>query len=127
MRWIDPAAEVVMRLIRAALLASALPATALAEEPPPDVPEGVSTRYTCADGARLEVAYINAADGASYAVVAHAGRLVPMKAGPTGSGVRYVALDGSGLVWHAKGGAGFLARDDAGVTVIAADCTAEAR
>lgn len=115
-----------MRPIRAALLVTALPAAALAEGPPPDVPEGVSARYACAGGARLEVAYINAGDGASYAVVAHAGRLVPMKAGPTGSGVRYVALDGSGLVWHTKGAAGFLARDDAGMTMLAADCTAEA-
>jgi membrane-bound inhibitor of C-type lysozyme len=117
-----------MRLTRAAVLASALAATAaLAEGTAPAVPEGLSARYACAGGARVEVAYINAADGASYAVVAHAGRLVPMKAGPTGSGVRYVALDGSGLVWHAKGVAGVLARDDADEAVLAADCAAEAR
>jgi membrane-bound inhibitor of C-type lysozyme len=127
MRWIDAAAATAARLIGAALLlASGFPATALAQTSPPDVPEGVTARYACAAGVRVEVAYINAADGASYAVVAHAEGLVPMKAGPTGSGVRYVALDGSGLVWHTKGDAGFLARDDAGVTMIAADCLAEA-
>jgi membrane-bound inhibitor of C-type lysozyme len=37
--------------------------------------------------------------------------MVPMQAGPTGSGVRYVAFDDSGLVWHTKGREGFLARD----------------
>ena len=58
-------------------------------------------------------------------MVAHDGTLVPMKAGPTGSGVRYLSLDGTKLVWHAKGDRGFLARDDAGQTMIAADCAAE--
>ena len=47
-----------------------------------------------------------------------------MKAGPTGSGVRYVSLDDSRLVWHTKGTQGFLARDDADQTMIATDCTA---
>ena len=46
-----------------------------------------------------------------------------MKAGPTGSGVRYVSLDGTALVWHTKGDQGFLARDDADLTMIATDCT----
>lgn len=88
-------------------------------------PEGAAFRYACAGGATLSVAYLNPPGGESYAVVAHDGGLVPMKAGPTGSGVRYLSLDGTGLVWHAKGDRGFLARDDAGQTMIAADCTAE--
>jgi membrane-bound inhibitor of C-type lysozyme len=49
---------------------------------------------------------------------------VPMKAGPTGSGVRYLSLDGSELVWHSKGDTGFFAHDDAGETMIAQDCKA---
>lgn len=100
-----------------ALAALALPAAAQ------DVPEGLSASYACADGTRVAAAYINTPD-ASYAVVLHEGRLVPMKAGPTGSGVRYVSLPGiaPALVWHTKGAGAFLARDDAGETLIAQDC-----
>jgi membrane-bound inhibitor of C-type lysozyme len=88
-----------------------------------DVPEASVVGYRCAGGASLAVAYINPPGGDSYAVVAHDGALVPMKAGPTGSGVRYLSLDGSGLVWHTKGDEGFLARD-ADMAMIAEDCTA---
>jgi hypothetical protein len=48
-----------------------------------------------------------------------------MKAGPTGSGVRYLSIGEPRLVWHTKGDQGFLARDDAAMTMIATDCTAE--
>ena len=75
-------------------------------------------------GTTLAVTHINPPGGESYAVVAYDGRLIPMKAGPTGSGVRYLSLDDSRLVWHTKGDAGFLARDDAEQTTIAADCSA---
>ena len=50
--------------------------------------------------------------------------MIPMKAGPTGSGVRYLSLDDTNLVWHTKGDAGFLAHDDATMTMILADCAA---
>jgi len=50
--------------------------------------------------------------------------LIPMKAGPTGSGVRYLSLDRSKLVWHVKGDRGFLAHDDTDETMIATGCTA---
>ena len=73
------------------------------------------------------MAYINPPGGDSYAVVAYDGRLVPMKAGPTGSGVRYRSLDGTSLVWHTKGDEGFLAHDDADMTMIAGDCVARGR
>ena len=43
--------------------------------------------------------------------------------GPTGSGVRYVSLDDTRLVWHTKGRDGFLAHDDAEETMIAANCS----
>jgi membrane-bound inhibitor of C-type lysozyme len=102
-----------MRLIAA--FALALPAAAQ------DVPEGLTVAYRCDGGATLAVAYINPPGGDSYAVVAHDRRLIPMKAGPTGSGVRYLALDGSGLVWHTKGAEGFLARD-ADMAMIAGNC-----
>ena len=75
-----------MRALIAAFLA--LPAVAQ------DAPEGVSVTYDCAGGAVLQAAYINPPGGESYAVVAYDGRLIPMKSGPTGSGVRYVSLDG---------------------------------
>ena len=88
------------------------------------VPEGQSYSYRCAGGDTLSVAYINPPGGASYAVVLHDGALMPMKAGPTGSGVRYLSLDASKLVWHTKGDQGFLAHDDADETMIASDCTA---
>jgi membrane-bound inhibitor of C-type lysozyme len=55
--------------------------------------------------------------------VLHDGTLVTMRAGPTGSGVRYVTLgDGEPLVWHTKGRDGFLARDDADETMLLQDC-----
>ncbi len=98
----------------------ALPAVAAAE----DVPEGLVSHYTCAGGGHLAAAYLNPPGGAAYAVVVWDGRMTPMKAGPTGSGVRYRSLDGSKLVWHAKGAQGFLAHDDAGETMIAQDCKA---
>jgi membrane-bound inhibitor of C-type lysozyme len=88
------------------------------------VPEGLVVHYACTAGGHLAAAYINAADGASYAVVVWEGRMTPMKAGPTGSGVRYVSLDRSKLVWHVKGDEGFLAHDDAEETMIATGCTA---
>ena len=74
-----------MRLLPALLLA--LPAAAQ------DVPEGLTADYRCDGGATLAVAYINPRGGASYAVVAHDGRLIPMKAGPTGSGVARTACE----------------------------------
>lgn len=111
----------VARILAFGFLAAAAGLPAAAE----DVPEGLTVRYACADGATLAVAYINPPGGAdSFAVLLHDGALVPMKAGPTGSGVRYLSLDGSALVWHTKGDVGFLAHDDAGETLIAGDCTA---
>lgn len=97
---------------------------AAAEELAAGVEEGLTVRYRCEAGAAVEVAYINTPEGGSYAVVLHAGVLVPMKAGPTGSGVRYVSLQPPALVWHTKGNGGFLANDDAGETMIAAGCVA---
>lgn len=99
-----------MRHLLPALLALA-PLPALAQAPSPALAE----TYLCAGGAVLQVAYLNPASGESYAVVAFGGRLIPMQAGISGSGVRYVALDpASGLVWHTKGAEGFLAHDAAG-------------
>jgi membrane-bound inhibitor of C-type lysozyme len=105
-----------MRLLFPACLALALPAAAQA-------PVGLAATYLCAGGAVLQVAYLNPPDLPGFAVVAHAGVLVPMQAGPTGSGVRYLALDGSGLVWHSKGDEGFLAGDgDDEQETLLADC-----
>lgn len=98
-------------------LAPALPLAA-ADPPAPSV----ALTYVCAGGAVLQAAYINPDDGTSFAVVGWAGRLVPMRAGPTGSGVRYEALDGSGLVWHGKGNGGLLLGPDGAILLDA--CTA---
>jgi membrane-bound inhibitor of C-type lysozyme len=102
----------------AALLA--LPALAAAG----DAPEAIVAHYACAGGAHLAAAYINPPGGDSYAVVVWDGRMLPMKAGPTGSGVRYLSIGDPRLVWHTKGDTGFLARDDADLTMIATDCKA---
>ncbi len=88
------------------LAASALPAAAQ------EVEVALTQTYLCDGAAVLRVAYLNPPGGESYAVVDLGGRLIPMQAGPTGSGVRYVAFDvASGLVWHTKGDEGFIARD----------------
>jgi membrane-bound inhibitor of C-type lysozyme len=68
-----------------------------------------SAAYLCDDGAVLQAAYLNPAEGPSLAVIDWAGRLIPMRAGPTGSGARYVAFDErTGFVWHVKGPEGTL-------------------
>lgn len=86
------------------------------------VPEGQTIHYRCEGGAHLPVAYVNAPSGESYAVVVADGKMQVLKAGISGSGVRYVSIDGSGLVWHVKGPEGFLAHDDADETMILSEC-----
>jgi membrane-bound inhibitor of C-type lysozyme len=109
----------MMRALMTAL-AFALPATAQ------DVPEGTAVTYDCEGGRVMQVAYINVPGGPSYAVVAWDGELIPMKSGPTGSGVRYVSLDQpEALVWHTKGDEGFLARD-ADMSMLAKGCISRA-
>lgn len=106
-------------LLRFALAAFVAAGPALAQ----GVPEGMTVSYACDGGGRLSVAYINPAGTQdSFAVLLHDGALVPMKAGPTGSGVRYVSIGEPKLVWHTKGNAGFLAHDDAAETMILQDC-----
>lgn len=75
----------------------------------------------------LQVAYLNPAGGPSLAVVNWAGRLIPMQAGPTGSGVRYIAFDEQeSFRWHTKGPEGtllFMAADHtAQEEVVLGDC-----
>jgi membrane-bound inhibitor of C-type lysozyme len=107
-------------MLRIALAALALAAgPALAE----DVPEGMTVSYACDGGGELAVSYINPADSTeSFAVLLHEGALVAMKAGMSGSGVRYVSIGEPKLVWHTKGNVGFLAHDDADETMILKDC-----
>jgi membrane-bound inhibitor of C-type lysozyme len=107
------------RLALAALAAAAAVSPLRAEE----VPEAITVSYGCDGGGRLEAAYVNPADSReSFAVLLHDGALVPMRAGPSGSGVRYVSIGDPRLVWHTKGNAGFLAHDDAEETMILKDC-----
>ncbi len=107
-----------MRRLVALPLLLALPAGAR------DVPEGLSQTYECQGGKTVRAAYINPPDGDSYSVVDFEGRLIPMKAGPTGSGVRYLSLgEPEALIWHTKGDEAFLARD-ADMTMLAEGCVA---
>lgn len=93
----------MLKSLARALVVLAAPAAAQ------DAPPGLSINYACTGGAVLQVAYINVDPDRSFAVLGWAGRLIPMQAGPTGSGVRYVALDGpAGYVWHSKGSSGTL-------------------
>lgn len=109
----------MLRIALALVAAAAAAAPALAET----VPEGMTVSYACDGGGRLEIAYVNPADSTeSFAVVLHDGALVPMKAGISGSGVRYVSIGEPKLVWHTKGNMGFLAHDDAEETMILRDC-----
>lgn len=86
--------------------------------------EAETIHYRCDDAARLPVAYVNTPTGDSYAVVVYDAKLSILKAGPSGSGVRYTSIDGSNLVWHVKGSEGFLARNDADETMILRNCKA---
>ncbi|MER2507643.1 MAG: MliC family protein [Amaricoccus sp.] len=108
-----------MRLISLLALLAA-PAPALAD----DVTPALTATYVCAGGAVLRVAYLNPSPDDSLAVVDYGGRLIPMRAGPTGSGVRYVAFDPvPGFVWHGKGPDGTLFTDgENGQRAILEDC-----
>ncbi len=87
----------------AALCFAAAPALAQ------DAPPALSATYVCDGGAVLQAAYINPETGPSLAVVGWAGMLIPMRAGPTGSGVRYIAFDEQASYrWHTKGDEGVL-------------------
>ena len=75
--------------------------------------------YVCARGVTLPVSYINADDSTGIAVMMIEGKLVTLRATPTGSGVRYVALDEQDSYrLYTKG-------DEAFVRHLAADHTAE--
>ena len=77
----------MLRIALAALAVTVSPT--LAE----DIPEGMIVAYACDGGGKLTVAYINPAGLEEFfAVVFHDGALVPMKAGISGSGVRYVSI-----------------------------------
>lgn len=105
--------------IRAAIALAAL-AVPLAALPAAaqDVPPALSLTYVCDGGVVVQVAYFNPETGPSLAVVAWGGRLVPMRQGMSGSGVRYIAFDEQeSYRWHTKGDSGFL-------TFLAADHTA---
>jgi membrane-bound inhibitor of C-type lysozyme len=105
-----------------AAIASTFALTALAAGAFAD--ETATVHYRCEDGAHLPVAYVNAPAGDSYAVLVHDAKLDVLKAGISGSGVRYTSIDGSNLVWHMKGNEGFLAQDDADETMILRNCKA---
>ncbi|MCB2139501.1 MAG: MliC family protein [Rhodobacteraceae bacterium] len=104
----------------AALLLSALPATAGVEV--------LTFRYLCERGAEVPVAYVNAADGAAVVLTVE-GRQIALVQGPSGSGARYEwPGGGSGYVWWSKGaGAMLLWHDGASGEdqTIYADCRSQ--
>lgn len=103
----------MIRRLALACLAFAGPAAAQ------DALPGLSATYVCDGGAVLQVAYINPETGPSVAVVAWAGKLVPMQAGPTGSGIRYIAFDEQeSWRWRTTG-------DEGALLFLAADHTAK--
>lgn len=78
---------------------------------PPEGPgfDSVNLVYRCTGGARLPVVYLNLQGGDAFATTYINGHLVLMKSGPTGSGARYVAVQGqAGYRWHVKGEVGSL-------------------
>ncbi|GGH25709.1 hypothetical protein GCM10010973_13030 [Cribrihabitans marinus] len=68
------------------MLAVAAPAAA-------QEPELVQVTYTCDRGVEVPVVFINTETGPGQAVMQIEGKLVALRAAPTGSGVRYVAVD----------------------------------
>lgn len=68
------------------------------------VPEAQWANYACTGGAVVQVAYFDPPGGPSLAAVAWAGKLVPMRVGPSASGVRYIAFDEQeSYRWHVNG------------------------
>lgn len=75
--------------------------------------------YVCDRGVVLPVSFVNPAGEAGLAMMVVEGKLVALRALPTGSGVRYVAFDEQDSYrLYTKG-------DEAFVTHIAADHTAD--
>ena len=65
--------------------------------------------YVCADGATLEVSYLNASSGESFASFLYQGQMAVLENRPSGSGARYVDQDEQrGLRWHTQGNGGLL-------------------
>lgn len=103
------------------------PPAAPAETPGFDTSSQV---YRCMGGAKLPVVYLNLQGGESFATTYVNGHLVLMRSGPTGSGARYVAVDGqAGYRWHVKGEVGSLffvgAEPGARETLVLQDCKAQ--
>ncbi|MDC0656555.1 MliC family protein [Leisingera sp. SS27] len=71
------------------------------------------TAYSC-DGGWIDAVYVETGSQSSVVLLAE-GNLVVLKAGPSGSGVRYAPeSDTDGYIWHVKGGQGVLAWQEAG-------------
>lgn len=89
--------------------ALALPVAAPAQTVTAPGFDSASRVYRCTGGARLPVVTLNLKDGESFAAIYVNGRLVLMRAGPTGSGANYVAVDEQlGYRWQTKGDVGSL-------------------
>ncbi len=100
----------------AALLVMATPA--LAEATPPDTPSNrpedgsfiSQVMFTCDRGVQIPVAYVNASDGHSFAVIQIDGHQVAMVQVVSGSGIRYRSIDAARpYELHAKGHDGLFA------------------
>lgn len=89
--------------------------------------DSTSHVYRCTGGAKVPVVYLNLKDGNSFATLYVNGRLVLMRAGPTGSGASYSAVDEQfGYRWQTKGEVGNLyfraAGHTASETLVLQDC-----
>lgn len=87
--------------------------------------------YDCEGDQNLQVAYLNIASGAAFAVLYYNGELSVLRIAVSGSGARYVAVDEqNSFRWHTKGDSGvlsFLAADHtAQEEVLLRDCKATA-
>lgn len=99
------------------LLASLIPATVLADEPPapapPPAPEKVlSVTYACQSGATIVARYDNSNADAPTATLDYQGKSFPMYSVRSASGARYATEQGlspdKGLQWWTKGSSATL-------------------
>jgi len=95
-----------------ALLLSALLIGCAVQAPPSGAaPKLHEVRYLCAAGVVLEVSYLQAPTGESFASFPYQGHTAVLESRPSASGVRYVDQnEQQGLRWNTKGEEGFLSR-----------------
>ncbi|KTC40293.1 MAG: MliC family protein [Pseudomonas sp.] len=107
----------------AAVLALSLPVLAHAAQPQAQVEQpsyqSQVARYQCEGKVRIDAAYLNIDNGASFATLYYKEQLIPMHIARSASGALYVADDEqNSFRWHTKG-------KDAVLSFLEADHTAK--